>query len=141
MTRARRARTARGTGRTGSALPDRAGRGCPHAAVSNPPPEGDREVGPGAHARHLEPEVRRGALARLSRIEGQVRGIARMVEEERWCADVVVQIMAVQEALGGVARALTENHLRHCLRGALSQQDGDRLVEELLTLTHLSRRT
>lgn len=54
-------------------------------------------------------------LARLHRIEGQVRGIARMVEQDRNCIDVLTQVAAATRALQGVALAVLEDHLRHCL--------------------------
>ena len=56
-------------------------------------------------------------LRRLSRVEGQVRGVARMVEEDRYCIDVVTQISAVQAALEKIALGLLDDHVRHCLAG------------------------
>ena len=63
--------------------------------------------GDGTHAVAMDPEVKQSVLVRLRRIEGQVRGLQRMVEEERYCADVVTQMTSVQEALRGASRALT----------------------------------
>ncbi len=57
-------------------------------------------------------------LARLRRIEGQVRGIERMVEDDRYCIDVLTQIAAVQAALDKVALGLLDDHVRHCLVAA-----------------------
>ncbi|HYJ79608.1 MAG TPA: metal-sensitive transcriptional regulator [Longimicrobiaceae bacterium] len=74
-------------------------------------------------ARFVEPEVREQALVRLKRIEGQVRGLHKMVEEERYCADVLTQIASVHEALRGVGKLMMRNHLQHCITGAL--RDGD----------------
>jgi DNA-binding FrmR family transcriptional regulator len=65
-------------------------------------------------------------LKRLRRIEGQVRGLQRMVEEERYCIDVVTQVSAVTAALDGVAVKLLEDHVAHCVR-----EGGDDKVEEL----------
>ena len=79
--------------------------------------------GNGRHAAHVEPELKKKALARLKRIEGQVRGLQRMVEDERYCGDVLVQVASVHEALRGVEKLLMQNHLRHCVTGAL--QTGD----------------
>lgn len=76
----------------------------------------------------VEPELQKKALARLRRIEGQVRGIQRMVEEGRYCADILVQISSVQEALRGVSKVLMRNHLEHCVTDAL--RSGDRLEAE-----------
>jgi CsoR family transcriptional regulator, copper-sensing transcriptional repressor len=69
----------------------------------------------------VDADGRRRNLARLKRIEGQVRGIQKMVEEERYCADVLLQISAVQEALRGVGKELLRNHLEHCLAHAGKQ--------------------
>jgi CsoR family transcriptional regulator, copper-sensing transcriptional repressor len=55
-------------------------------------------------------------LRRLARVEGQVRGIARMVEDERYCIDVVTQINAVRAALDKIALGLIDDHVRHCLK-------------------------
>jgi CsoR family transcriptional regulator, copper-sensing transcriptional repressor len=70
------------------------------------------------------PEVTRGytatkhqLLGRLNRIEGQVRGVSRMVEEERYCIDVLTQISAVQAALDKIGLGLLDDHVRHCLAG------------------------
>jgi CsoR family transcriptional regulator, copper-sensing transcriptional repressor len=81
------------------------------------------------HAVAVEPEIREQALARLRRIEGQVRGIHRMVEEERYCADVLTQIASVHEALRGVGKMVMKNHLQHCITDALRSGD-DRRAEE-----------
>ncbi|HEV7587907.1 MAG TPA: metal-sensitive transcriptional regulator [Longimicrobium sp.] len=75
------------------------------------------------HAAHVEPELKKKALARLKRIEGQVRGLQRMVEEERYCGDVLVQVASVHEALRGVGKLMMQNHLRHCVTGALETGD------------------
>jgi DNA-binding FrmR family transcriptional regulator len=64
---------------------------------------------------------------RLARIEGQVRGVARMVEEDRYCIDVLTQIGAIQAALDKVALGLLDDHARHCLPGADAEQ-----AEELM---------
>jgi DNA-binding FrmR family transcriptional regulator len=62
-------------------------------------------------------------LTRLKRIEGQVRGLQRMIEEERYCADVLTQVAAVQASLRGAAEALLQGHLRHCVTSALRSGD------------------
>jgi DNA-binding FrmR family transcriptional regulator len=77
---------------------------------------------------HPEPAVQRRAVARLRRIEGQVRGLQRMVDEGRYCADILTQIASVQEALRGVGKLLMRNHLEHCVTDAL--RSGDRLEAE-----------
>ena len=67
----------------------------------------------------VDPETKSSNLKRLRRIEGQVRGLQRLVSEDRYCADILVQISSVQEALRSVARALMRNHLRHCASEAI----------------------
>lgn len=62
----------------------------------------------------VEPAVKASNLKRLRRIEGQVRGIQKMVDDERYCADILMQISSVQKALQGVSRELMRNHLQHC---------------------------
>jgi DNA-binding FrmR family transcriptional regulator len=74
-------------------------------------------------AHGVTPELKAANLRRLSRIEGQVRGLQRMVEADRYCPDILVQVASVQEALRGVARELMKNHLHHCARRAFSGSD------------------
>ena len=68
---------------------------------------------------------RDAALKRLKRLEGQVRGIARMVEEDRYCVDVLMQIAAVRAALKGVEKLVIDDHAAHCIEDALSSGDRD----------------
>lgn len=72
--------------------------------------------------------------ARLARIEGQVRGVARMVEEDRYCVDILTQINAVRAALDKVALGLLDGHARHCLAGGPegSPTDPEKQVQELM---------
>ena len=76
-----------------------------------------------SHALHRDTAGKEGLLARLKRIEGQVRGLQRMVEEERYCADVLTQVAAVQASLRSAAETLLQGHLRHCVTGALRSGD------------------
>jgi len=71
-------------------------------------------------------------LQRLRRIEGQVRGVQRMLEEDRYCVDVLVQLAAARSALGAVGRSLLEDHIRGCVADALRHGDGERAVAEVL---------
>ena len=64
-------------------------------------------------------------LRRLRRIEGQVRGIAKMVEDDRYCIDVLTQVSAVTSALHGVAVGLLDDHLRHCVTDAIAAESAD----------------
>jgi len=74
-------------------------------------------------------------LLRLRRIEGQVRGLQRMVDEDTWCIDVLTQISSVTKALQGVGVGLLDDHLRHCVRDAVQEGDeeGDERIEEAVT--------
>ena len=75
------------------------------------------------------PAQRPDAMIRLHRIEGQVRGIERMVEQDRYCIDVLTQISAVSRALQGLALTLLEDHMRHCLAGSAPEVTEARLKE------------
>lgn len=69
----------------------------------------------------VDPDIKASNLRRLRRIEGQVRGLQKMIDEDRYCPDIIVQIAAVQEALRSVARALMRNHLQHCASHTLRE--------------------
>jgi CsoR family transcriptional regulator, copper-sensing transcriptional repressor len=69
---------------------------------------------------------------RLKRIEGQVRGIQKMVEDDRYCMDILVQISAIQSALKNVGFAVTERHINHCVSDAIKQGEGKETIEELM---------
>ena len=81
-------------------------------------------------------------LARLKRIEGQVRGVQKMIEEDRYCADVLGQISSIHEALRGVGRELMRNHLRHCAAAAFKAggEQADVASEELVELMYRNAR-
>ena len=87
----------------------------------------------------------KGALIkRLHRIEGQVRGIERMVEEERYCIDILTQISAVSTALEALAFKILDDHVKHCVAGALASGDPEVAAhksEELLEAVHRFART
>jgi DNA-binding FrmR family transcriptional regulator len=72
-------------------------------------------------------------LARLARVEGQVRGVRRMVEEDRYCIDVLTQIAAAQAALDKIALGLLDGHARVCMQGnGQAPEDPDEQVDELM---------
>jgi DNA-binding FrmR family transcriptional regulator len=85
------------------------------------------------------------ALAkRLHRIEGQVRGIERMIEEDRYCIDVITQISAVTTALDSLAFTILDDHVQHCVAGALASgdpADAEQKSAELLEAVHRFART
>jgi DNA-binding FrmR family transcriptional regulator len=94
-------------------------------------------------ASQVDPEIKSSNLKRLRRIEGQVRGLQRLVAEDRYCADILVQLSSVQEALRSVGRALMKNHLRHCAADAIRDTAPGRaeaMYEELLNLMHMQSR-
>lgn len=80
-------------------------------------------------------------LTRLSRIEGQVRGIARMIEQERYCIDVMTQIEAVRAALGKVESEMLKSHLDTCVEGAIAGGDADEQRRKAAELIQLLQRT
>jgi DNA-binding FrmR family transcriptional regulator len=96
----------------------------------------------GRKAVGVDPGLKEANQNRLRRIEGQVRGLQKMVEEDRYCADIITQVASVQEALRGVARNLMKNHLHHCAAKALKsgkKEETAAMYNELLELiyTHL----
>lgn len=78
-----------------------------------------------------------GILKRLRRVEGQVRGIAGMVDDDRYCLDVLQQISAAQAALDKVALALVDDHTRHCVLGAAPENQEEMRAELMTALTRL----
>lgn len=83
----------------------------------------------------MVPEVAKKTASALKRIEGQVRGVQKMIEEDRYCIDVVTQIEAVRAALSRVEADLLRQHLQHCVHKAMHSKDTseqDRVIEELV---------
>ena len=102
-----------------------------------------RHEGHGNKAIGEDAELKDANQKRLRRIEGQIRGLQKMVEDDRYCADVIVQIASVQEALRGVARNLMKNHMRHCAAKAIgggNKEEKEAMYEELLGLMELQQR-
>ena len=89
-------------------------------------------------AGHADPAARASNVRRLKRIEGQIRGLQRMVEEDRYCPDIIAQVAAAQEALRGVGRQLLRHHLSHCATDAIRKgpEHADRTYDELLELVY-----
>ena len=90
----------------------------------------------------VDPEVKSRNLRRLRRIEGQVRGLQKMIADDRYCADILTQISSVQEALRGVGRELLRNHLKHCATGAIRAggRQADGMYDELVDLMYTHNR-
>jgi DNA-binding FrmR family transcriptional regulator len=112
-----------------------------HADQGSNGASGTKESGGGGAARTavgVDAAVKERNLKRLRRIEGQVRGLQRMVEEERYCAEILTQISSVHEALRSVGRELMRNHLKHCATSAIrtSAADAEAMYDELVDLMY-----
>ncbi|HEX4682389.1 MAG TPA: metal-sensitive transcriptional regulator [Gemmatimonadaceae bacterium] len=90
----------------------------------------------------VDPDARERNLKRLRRIEGQVRGLQKMVEEDRYCADVMTQIASVHEALRAVGRELVRNHLRHCANPAIrkGEEEAETMYDEIVEMMYKNAR-
>lgn len=88
----------------------------------------------GRKAVAVEQGLKAKNIVRLKRAEGQVRGVVRMIEQDRYCTDTIIQIAAVQESLRSVAKNLLKNHLRHCAKVALraGEAEADAMCNELM---------
>ena len=98
--------------------------------------EGRKAVG-------VDGEIKERNLKRLRRIEGQVRGLQRMVEEDRYCADILTQISSVHEALRSVSRELMRNHLKHCATAAIRSGDdaeAEAMYDEIVEMMYRNAR-
>jgi DNA-binding FrmR family transcriptional regulator len=99
------------------------------------------EAGRKAHG--VDTAIKDRNLKRLRRIEGQVRGLQKMVEEDRYCADILTQIASVHEALRGVGRELMRNHLKHCATSTIRGGDeaaAESMYDELIDMMYRSAR-
>ena len=92
----------------------------------------------GRKAVAVDADVKIRNSKRLRRIEGQVRGLQKMVEDDRYCADIMTQISSVHEALRAVGRELMRNHLKHCATSAMrgSPEEADAMYDELVDLMY-----
>ncbi len=85
----------------------------------------------------VDPETKRRALSRLRRIEGQVQGIQRMIEEDKYCVDIMLQVSAVQGALEQVSKILMHRHIESCVLDSMkagSERERARKIEELIAV-------
>ena len=110
-----------------------------HAAICGC---GAHAEGAGRKAVAVDLESKARNLTRLRRIEGQARGLQKMVEEDRYCADILTQISSVHEALRAVGRELMRNHLKHCASSAIksSEAEAEAMYDELVNLMHTHSR-
>jgi DNA-binding FrmR family transcriptional regulator len=90
----------------------------------------------------VDADIKDRNMKRLKRIEGQVRGLQRMVESDRYCADIMMQVSSVQEALRAVGRELMRNHLKHCAATAIRAGDdkATEMYDELIDLMYKNTR-
>ena len=90
----------------------------------------------------VDPDIKQRNLLRLKRIEGQVRGLQKMVEDDRYCADIMTQISSVNEALRSVGKELMKNHLKHCATTAIrsSEEEATAMYDEIVDLMYKSGR-
>lgn len=85
-------------------------------------------------------DEKQSVVNRLKRIEGQVRGIQKMVDEDRYCADILMQISAIDAALKKVGFSVAERHAKHCVAHAVESGEGDAAIDELLeVMKHFSK--
>jgi len=86
----------------------------------------------------VDPDAKARNVKRLRRIEGQVRGLQKMVDEDRYCAEILTQISSVHEALRSVGRELMRNHLRHCASAAIRSgpDDAEPMYDEIIDLMY-----
>lgn len=97
---------------------------------------------PGRKAAGVDPEIKERNTKRLRRIEGQIRGLQKMVDDDRYCADIMIQISSVHEALRAVGRELMRNHLKHCAASAIrsSEDEAAAMYDEIVDLMYRSGR-
>ncbi|GCE45382.1 DNA-binding FrmR family transcriptional regulator [Thermosporothrix hazakensis] len=85
-------------------------------------------------ASHHTTDEKQKLLTRLRRIEGQVRGIQRMVDEDQYCIDILTQIAGAQSALNQVALKLIERHMNHCVTEAIQEGKGEEKIKEIIQI-------
>ena len=91
----------------------------------------------------VDPELKSSNVKRLRRIEGQIRGLQKMVGEDRYCAEIMAQIASVQEALRGVSKNIMRNHLHHCASHAIRSghfTEAEKVYDEILDLMDMRSR-
>lgn len=88
----------------------------------------------------MHTNIQEQVIRNLNRIEGQVRGLKRMVEEGTYCIDVITQTQAVKSAISAVEDRLLENHLSHCAVEQVQKNDAKRMVEEVMKVFKLAKK-
>jgi DNA-binding FrmR family transcriptional regulator len=94
------------------------------------------------HQHGGDPAQKAKVIARLRKTEGQLRGLQKMVDEDRYCPDILMQVSSVQQALRGVSKTLMRDHLRHCTTKAVRESDAAaaQMYEELIDLVYTHAR-
>lgn len=110
-----------------------------HAAVKHAPPKPTASADPdgrstavGEHFRHAYSKDKAQLVRRLSRMEGQVRGIARMIEREEYCVDILQQTAALRAAVDSLSILVLEDHVQGCVRSAAERGEADQYVDEVI---------
>lgn len=85
----------------------------------------------GIRHKHRTAKEEKDLISRLNRIEGQVRGVKAMVQDDRYCTDILVQVSAIQSALNGFSRTLLSSHIKSCVVNDIKNGDADKAVDEL----------
>lgn len=85
----------------------------------------------GIRHKHRTAKEEKDLISRLNRIEGQVRGVKAMVQDDRYCIDILVQVSAIQSALNGFSRTLLSSHIKSCVVNDIKNGDADKAVDEL----------
>lgn len=101
-------------------------------------PEHPDTSGAPRQAAGVDARIKAANLKRLDRIEGQIRGVRKMVEQDRYCADILTQVGAVHAALRSVGKELMRNHLRHCATDAIraGEESAEAMYDELIELMY-----
>ena len=100
--------------------------------MKSPEAQAGKRAFAGPRPRSVVQPHKAALLARLSRIEGQVRGVAAMIEQDRYCVEVLTQISAIQSALDSTALQLLRDHTQGCVRAAIKSGQGEQAIEELM---------
>ena len=85
----------------------------------------------GIRHKHRTAKEEKDLISRLNRIEGQIRGVKAMVQDDRYCTDILVQVSAIQSALNGFSRTLLSSHIKSCVVNDIKNGDADKAVDEL----------
>ena len=80
----------------------------------------------------INEEIKKNALTRLKKIEGQIRGIMKMVDQEKYCIDIISQITAAEKALDGTAKIIMKRHVESCVSSAILKGEGQKMIDELI---------